>query len=100
MEADGIKIGFAAKCGGMLFLLWSILHIWVMSNGLQQYNQPTASLEMWKGLIGGAKVPFSSFQHPAPSSPTGISSSNTHLGYTCSIYTLLTTNLSSTKPMP
>ena len=68
MEVDGVKVGFAAKVGGLLFLVWSILHIWVMANGLQQYNAPNASFEMWNGLVGGEKVPRLSFVHPAPDS--------------------------------
>ena len=54
--------GPAAKVGAMLFLLWSILHIWVGYEGIHQYlTQGTSGL--WNLVIGGSQVPRSAFQH-------------------------------------
>lgn len=54
--------GPAAKAGAMLFLLWSILHIWVGYEGIHQYlTQGTSGL--WNLVIGGSQVPRSAFQH-------------------------------------
>lgn len=54
--------GLAAKVGAMLFLLWSILHIWVGYEGIHQYlTQGTSGL--WNLVIGGSQVPRSAFQH-------------------------------------
>ena len=54
--------GSAAKAGALLFLLWSILHIWVGFEGIHQYlTQGTPGL--WHMMIGGHQVPHSAFQH-------------------------------------
>ena len=54
--------GPAAKAGALLFLLWSILHIWVGFEGVHQYlTQGTPGL--WNLVIGGSQVPRSAFQH-------------------------------------
>ncbi len=54
--------GTAAKAGALLFLLWSILHIWVGFEGIHQYlTQGTPGL--WNMMIGGHQVPHSAFQH-------------------------------------
>lgn len=54
--------GWAAKAGALLFLLWSILHIWVGFEGIHQYlTQGTPGL--WNMMIGGHQVPHSAFQH-------------------------------------
>lgn len=54
--------GTAAKAGALLFLLWSVLHIWVGFEGIHQYlTQGTPGL--WNLVIGGSLVPRSAFQH-------------------------------------
>ena len=54
--------GPAAKAGALLFLLWSILHIWVGFEGVHQYlTQGTQGL--WNLVIGGSQVPRNAYQH-------------------------------------
>jgi hypothetical protein len=54
--------GTAAKVGAVLFLLWSILHIWVGYEGVHQYlSQGTPGL--WNMVVGGSRVPHNAFQH-------------------------------------
>lgn len=50
----------AAKLGAGLFLLWSVLHIWVGLEGLHQYFNAGAS-GLWPMLIGGTAMPRTSF---------------------------------------
>ena len=66
----GVKIGFAARIGGLLFFVWALLHIWVGFNGLQLYHEKTAPIGLWNAVIGGEKVPHQAFQHPLPGTPT------------------------------
>ncbi len=55
-------LGFAAKTGAALFLLWSVLHIWVGFEGIHQYLSGDVQ-NLWNMLIGGANAPKASFQH-------------------------------------
>jgi hypothetical protein len=45
------------KAGALLFLLWSVLHLWVGFEGAQKYFYHTTE-ETMQGLIGGDRVPF------------------------------------------
>ena len=56
------KIGRAAKVGAAMFVLWSVLHIWVGFEGLQQYMTGETRAQ-WNMVIGGAKAPLQAFQH-------------------------------------
>ena len=52
----------AAKIGALLFLLWSVLHIWVGFEGIHQYlTQGTPGL--WNLVTGGIQVPHNAYQH-------------------------------------
>ena len=53
-----------AKIGAGLFLLWSILHIYVGVAGAVEYFTGTITSQ-WTMLIGGANAPISGFQFPA-----------------------------------
>jgi hypothetical protein len=52
-----------AKIGAGLFLLWSILHIYVGVAGAVEYFTGNISSQ-WTMLIGGANAPVSGFQFP------------------------------------
>ena len=54
--------GTAAKVGGWLFALWSVLHIWVGAEGVHQYLKGGTS-GLWNMLIGGRAVPRAAFVH-------------------------------------
>lgn len=56
-------IRIPAKIGAGLFLLWSILHIYVGVAGLIEYLTGDATSQ-WKMLIGGTNAPVSGFQFP------------------------------------
>ena len=51
------------KLGSGLFLLWSILHIYVGVKGIINFFTKNLA-DQWKLLIGGNKVPFSDFIVP------------------------------------
>ena len=53
----------AVKLGAILFLVWGILHIWVLYDGVEHYVSREGVKGQWNALIGGAKVPRNSFQH-------------------------------------
>jgi hypothetical protein len=55
------------EIGAGLFLIWSVLHIYVGIVGLSNFLTKDLS-EQWKLLIGGEKVPFSSFIIPQDAS--------------------------------
>ena len=52
-----------AKIGAGLFLLWSILHIYVGIAGLVEYFTGDITSQ-WTALIGGANAPVSGFRFP------------------------------------
>ena len=52
-----------AKIGAWLFILWSILHIYVGALGVTQYFTGDI-ISQWTSLIGGSNAPVSSFQFP------------------------------------
>jgi hypothetical protein len=54
--------GTAAKVGGWLFALWSVLHIWVGAEGVHQYLTG-GTTGLWNMLIGGRAVPRAAFVH-------------------------------------
>lgn len=56
------KIGLAAKIGAALFVIWSILHIWVGIEGFHQYLVGDTKSQ-WNMLIGGSHAPLDAFQH-------------------------------------
>ncbi len=64
MEFTGrqTEIGVAAKIGGILFLLWAVLHIWVGFEGVHQYLSAGA-MEQWNMLLGGVNAPRETFQY-------------------------------------
>ena len=54
--------GTAAKIGGWIFALWSVLHIWVGAEGVHQYLKG-GTPGLWNMLIGGRAVPRATFVH-------------------------------------
>lgn len=59
---DEPQSGSFARIGALLFVLWSVLHVWVGYAGLRKYlTQGTPGL--WNLLIGGVNVPRAAFQH-------------------------------------
>jgi len=56
-------VGKPAKAGAILFLLWSILHIWVGAEGFRQFLGGVRG--QWEMLLGGANAPKVAFQHTA-----------------------------------
>lgn len=55
-------IGFAAKVGAWLFVLWGILHIWVGYEGIHQYLS-NGTPGLWNIVVGGSKAPLAAFVH-------------------------------------
>jgi hypothetical protein len=51
-----------AKVGAGLFVLWSILHIWVGVEGLHQYLTGSP-MSQWAMLLGGRAMPREAFVH-------------------------------------
>jgi hypothetical protein len=51
-----------AKIGAWLFVLWSVLHIWVGAEGLHQYLTGSP-LSQWNMIIGGSAMPRNAFVH-------------------------------------
>lgn len=62
IEFRNQNIGMAAKVGAALFVLWSVLHIWVGFEGIHQYLSGDTQSQ-WNMLIGGANAPLNAFQH-------------------------------------
>jgi hypothetical protein len=58
------EAGLAAKAGAALFLLWSVLHIWVGAEGLRVFFGSNIPANQWDMVIGGANCPKSAFQLP------------------------------------
>lgn len=73
VSATASKPGPAAKLGAGLFLLWSVLHIWVGVEGVRQFAGGNAT-SFWSMLTGGANAPRDMVQ--IPTDPTTI---NAHL---------------------
>jgi hypothetical protein len=63
-SADTGKTGAAAKAGAGLFLLWSILHIWVGFEGIHQFVGGNVG-SFWGMLAGGENAPRNLVQIPA-----------------------------------
>ncbi|MEB3198032.1 MAG: hypothetical protein VKP62_12600 [Candidatus Sericytochromatia bacterium] len=57
-----VDIGLPAKLGAWLFVLWSVLHIWVGAEGVRQFLTAGAP-GLWGILIGGSAVPRAAFIH-------------------------------------
>lgn len=55
-------LGVTAKIGGWLFVLWSVLHVWVGAEGVRQYLSAGAT-GLWGMVVGGSAVPRSAFVH-------------------------------------
>jgi hypothetical protein len=51
----------AARAGGLLFGLWSVLHLWVGFEGAHQFLGGVRG--QWEMLLGGAHAPRALFQH-------------------------------------
>jgi hypothetical protein len=61
-QNSSYDVGLPAKIGAYVFMLWSVLHVWVGIEGVHQYlNGGTTGL--WNMLIGGSAVPRSAFIH-------------------------------------
>jgi len=57
-----VDIGIPAKVGAWLFVLWSVLHIWVGAEGVHQ-SLTVGAPGLWNMLIGGSAVPRAAFVH-------------------------------------
>ena len=66
LNQKALQVGLMAKTGAFLFLLWSILHIWVGAEGLNQYFS-NGTKGLWDLIIGGEKVPRQAFVHSTDS---------------------------------
>jgi hypothetical protein len=55
------KVGFPAKVGAIILVLWGILHLWVPYNGFSSYFKHGNCFDMF---IGGKNVPKSEFVPP------------------------------------
>ena len=61
-QNSSYDVGLPAKIGAYVFMLWSVLHVFVGIEGVHQYlNGGTTGL--WNMLIGGSAVPRSAFVH-------------------------------------
>ncbi|NDD90540.1 hypothetical protein EBZ37_00415 [bacterium] len=60
------------KTGAALFLLWSVLHIWVGAEGFRQYLNGAQA--QWNMLIGGANAPRGAFQFAGDSLTSNVHS--------------------------
>ena len=61
-QNSSYDVGLPAKIGAYVFMLWSVLHVFVGIEGVHQYlNGGTTGL--WNMLIGGSAVPRSAFIH-------------------------------------
>ena len=56
-----VEVGRAAKVGAGLYLLWSLLHLWVGAEGFRQFLGGVRG--QWEMLIGGPHAPRDAFQH-------------------------------------
>ena len=59
------------RIGAALFFLWSILHLWVGAEGLNQFVKGVSG--QWEMLIGGVNAPKDAFQHA-----TDVMTANVH----------------------
>lgn len=55
------EVRLPVRLGSGLFLIWSVLHIWVGAEGFRQYLSGVH--DQWNMLIGGAHAPRDAFQH-------------------------------------
>lgn len=55
-------IGLQARIGAWLFVLWSVLHVWVAAEGIRQYLT-AGTTGLWKMVIGGHVVSRGAFVH-------------------------------------
>lgn len=62
MQENTVVVRTPAKVGAWLFVLWSVLHIWVGAEGIHQFMQAGAP-GLWNMLIGGSAVPRDAFVH-------------------------------------
>lgn len=53
-------VKWPAKAGAWLFVLWSVLHVWVGAEGVRQFLTAGAP-GMWSMVIGGSAVPRAAF---------------------------------------
>ena len=60
------RIAAPAKIGAGMFLLWSILHIYVGVLGVLNFFNADIKTQ-WAALLGGANAPVDSFVYPADS---------------------------------
>ena len=61
-QNSSYDVGLPAKIGAYVFMLWSVLHVFVGIEGVHQYlNGGTTGL--WNMLIGGSAVSRSAFVH-------------------------------------
>jgi len=63
MTSHASPAGTAAKIGAGLFLLWSILHIWVGFAGVKQFSGGDLA-SFWAVLTGGPNAPRNLVQVP------------------------------------
>lgn len=63
MSSNASPVGTAARIGAGLFLLWSILHIWVGFEGIHQFAGGNVA-SFWAMLTGGANAPRNLVQIP------------------------------------
>lgn len=61
-NSNPVEVGLPAKVGAWLFVLWSVLHIWVGAEGVRQFLTAGAP-GLWNMLIGGSAVPRAAFVH-------------------------------------
>lgn len=59
---NSVEVGTPAKVGAWLFVLWSVLHVWVGAEGIRQFLAVGAP-GLWNMLIGGSAVPRDAFVH-------------------------------------
>lgn len=55
-------VGWPAKVGAWLFVLWGVLHVWVGAEGVRQYLT-AGTPGLWHMLTGGRAVPRLAFIH-------------------------------------
>lgn len=62
-------VALPVRIGAVLYLLWSVLHIWVGVEGLHQYLGGDVAAQ-WHMLIGGSRVPSTAFVHATDAATT------------------------------
>lgn len=61
-NSNTVDIGLPAKVGAWMFVLWSVLHIWVGAEGVHQFLTAGAP-GLWNMVVGGSAVPRAEFIH-------------------------------------